>query len=105
MSDEYNETDRNPALAAAISRIAEYAEAEIAALETGPDGFPVDFIILAHDGENVEILSEIRDHNTMSHVLEEAISNWIDMGLASPDDRDEDPLFTATFDPQKVRPS
>lgn len=96
---------RNMALADAVADITEYVTSRLAALHDAT-GKTVDFHLIAVDGEDFELCSHITDHDRMADAFSDQVCRWVDQGLCSfDDDETEDPLFTATFDPQKVRPS
>lgn len=97
--------DRNMALAEAMEDITEYTTSRLAAYRDAT-GSTVDFHLIIVDGEDYEISSHVTDHDRMADAFSEQTGRWLDQGLCTFEDLDdEDPLFTATFDPQKVRPS
>lgn len=99
MSDD---TERNASLAAAMDDISAFALARMTQLET-ETGQPHQFLVLGMDGVSFEISGQIRDHNMMADAMTDLCSTWMEEGHIILIE-DDDPLFTATFDPKKVRP-
>ena len=99
------ETDRNLDLAEALADITEYITSRLTALLEST-GTATNFHLIVTDGDHYEISAKVSDHEAMADAFSEQVCRWVAEGkCAFEDDEAEDPLFTATFDPAKVRPS
>lgn len=96
---------RCPHLQAAVDDITEYVTSRLAVYADAIGSTP-DFSITLIDGDFVEVSAKVADFDGMAKFFCEQMSDWVDMGLLSPDPDDDDdgPLFTATLPPAKVRP-
>lgn len=98
-----DDTDRNLDLASAVADITEYITSRLTALRE-TEGVTTNFHLIVTDGDHYEIAAEVSDHEAMADAFSEQVCRWVAEGkCAFEDDDDEDPLFTATFDPQKAR--
>lgn len=103
---------RNPALIAALDDIAAYAKQRMDSLQA-TTGFPNEILIIAAcdgtagaDDDGAEVFGALIDPARLAAVMVNTVQDWVDQGILDPADLDDDgPLFTATFDPAKVRPS
>lgn len=96
---------RNMALACAIDDIVEYITSRLAVL-ADQTGDKADFHLTCVIGDMAETAGQVTDFDMMADALSKQIASWIEAGHVSLiEDEDDDPLFTATFDPSKVRAS
>lgn len=95
---------RNMALATATADIVEYITSRLAVL-ADHTGETADFHLTCVVGDMAETAFEVRDFDMMADALEEQIARWIEAGHVTLIEDDDDPLFTATFDLSKARPS
>ena len=102
MTTPPHDDPRNTALADAVTRIAAFARDELAKLPTTTDT-QLQFFFIAHNHTDFEIAGKIKDFDTTALFLAGIIAHWVETGLCTEDPGDDDPLFTATFDPTKAR--
>lgn len=93
---------RNMALASATSDIVEYITGRLAIL-ADQTGEKADFHLTCVVGDMAETAFEVTDFDMMADALSEQIARWIEVRHVAMTYDDDDPLFTATFDPTKVR--
>lgn len=96
--------DRNMALAEAVADITEYITSRLAVYADVTGNKP-DFYLIAIDGDMAESAVDAQDADMMCDAFAEQVERWVNAGLIAITDSDDEPLFTATFDPAKVRPS
>ena len=102
MTTPPHDDPRNTALADAVNRIADFARDELAKLPA-TTATPLDFYFIAHNRTDFEVAGDIKDFDAMALLLADTIAHWVETGLCTEDHGDDDPLFTATFDPTKAR--
>jgi hypothetical protein len=102
MSDD---DTRNMALASATADIVEYITSRLGIL-ADQTGETADFHLTCVIGDMAETAFQVTDFDMMADALGGQVARWIEAGHVDLiDDEDDDPLFTATFDPTKIRAS
>jgi hypothetical protein len=102
MTTPPHDAPRNTALADAVDRIADFARDELAKLPTTTDT-QLEFFFIAHNCTDFEMAGDVDDFDAMALTFAQIIAHWVENGLCTEDPGDDDPLFTATFDPTKAR--
>jgi hypothetical protein len=102
MTTPPHDAPRNTALADAVSRIEAFASDELAKLPA-TTATPLDFYFIAHNRTDFEMAGDVNDFDAMALTFAQIIAVWVEIGLCTEDPGDDDPLFTATFDPTKAR--
>lgn len=102
MTEAPNEA-RNLDLAEALADITEYITSRLTALRE-VTGINADFHLIVLDGDMMEASGSIADFELMSNAMAETVAGWVASGHIEVNDEDDgEPLFSATFDPQKAR--
>lgn len=98
------EEDRIPDLAEAVNDIDEYITSRLTVYREAT-GREVEHYLIVIDGSYVEESGAISDFDRMADAFGNSVTRWAEEGKTLFEDEDEGPLFTATFDIEKVRPS
>lgn len=104
MTDSQTSPDdqRDPALNAAMDDCLDFITRRFALLIEAT-GQPVQFHLISMTGEHVEHAGQISDFDMMADAFGDLVNSWMEEGLCAEEPGDDDPLFTATFDPAKAR--
>jgi len=99
-----HDADRLPALSACVDEINTAITAAVAKFQD-QTGHRVQFHLLMVADDYFEHLASIHDFNMIADAFVEITQRWVEEGRVTLIEDIDDPLFTATFDPEKVRPS
>lgn len=104
MTDTQTSPDdqRDPALKAAVDDCLDFITRRFVVFRA-LTGIKAQFLLTAVADDRFEAVGAVIDPDTMIEGFASVVAQWMEQGILTAEPGDDDPLFTATFDPAKAR--